>query len=40
MVVAVAVVAAVAAVLVDEAVDEALKDFVARKKASMEDAWY
>lgn len=24
----------------DEATDEALKDFIARKKASMEDAWY
>jgi len=24
----------------DEGVDEALKDFIARKKASMEDAWY
>ena len=24
----------------DEAIDEALQDFMARKKASMEDAWY
>ena len=24
----------------DEATDEALKDFIARRKASMDDAWY
>jgi trimethylamine--corrinoid protein Co-methyltransferase len=24
----------------DEAIDEALKDFIARRKASMDDAWY
>ena len=24
----------------DLAVDEALRDFIARKKASMDDAWY
>ena len=24
----------------DEAIDEALQDFIARRKASMDDAWY
>ena len=24
----------------DEGIDEALKDFIARKKGSMEDMWY
>jgi trimethylamine--corrinoid protein Co-methyltransferase len=24
----------------DESIDEALKDFIARKKASMQDSWY
>jgi trimethylamine--corrinoid protein Co-methyltransferase len=32
--------AAYEAPALDEGVDEALKDFVARKKAAMEDAWY
>jgi len=25
---------------IDQAVDDELKDFIARRKASMEDAWY
>ncbi|WP_133485525.1 trimethylamine methyltransferase family protein [Aliiroseovarius marinus] len=32
--------AAYEAPAIDEATDEALQDFIARKKASMEDAWY